>query len=380
MNNIFSYATKELSQDAFLCWSINWLTQGNDKPLYQYGKAMLDMFLGEKKQEHYQNVEVRGQYEKIDVLVLFDGTDSKRHALIIEDKTNTSEHSNQMQRYKEKIQQKNLANEIHLAYIKTGIMYDEDARMVGKGAVVVDLDVLLAVVAQYAEQNTSEILSCFNAHIQSIKDHRVNIEQQIDCGEYSTALQDSYGQFYFLNKVFSGRSMANVLGTQYVTHKSNCLIYIDEIYSGANRNGSPWSQYCLWGKKYPTNHVDANTNEYHYLFWRIDQQASGYYLALRHYDALAHSKTDEYLNARKKYVYKKFRARADVECEKHEKLFSKIGNRENYKESDLLFIPVENLRGMKFDEIKTLLVGITHTFSEGWEELYDGMAEALKNK
>ena len=36
MNNIFKYATKELSQDAFLCWSINWLSElyrGDERPV-----------------------------------------------------------------------------------------------------------------------------------------------------------------------------------------------------------------------------------------------------------------------------------------------------------------------------------------------------------
>ena len=36
-NNLFKYATKELSQDAFLCWSINWLNESEEHPLYNYG-------------------------------------------------------------------------------------------------------------------------------------------------------------------------------------------------------------------------------------------------------------------------------------------------------------------------------------------------------
>ena len=88
-NNLFKYATKELSQDAFLCWSINWINAGIEHPLYQYGKDILDLFLGDDKQEEYYDVELRCQYEKIDVLVMFKDSLGKQHALIIEDKTNT---------------------------------------------------------------------------------------------------------------------------------------------------------------------------------------------------------------------------------------------------------------------------------------------------
>ncbi|MDO4757599.1 MAG: hypothetical protein Q4A54_14730, partial [Parabacteroides sp.] len=199
MNNIFKYATKELSQDAFLCWSINWLTEGSENLLYQYGKAMLDLFLDDKKLTQYFDVEVRSQYEKIDVLVMFKDSIGNPHALIIEDKTNTSEHGNQMLRYKEKVLEKTSTDaslkvyenpEVHLVYIKTGIMYDEDIRMVGKGATVVDLDALLEIVSQFAKLNVSEILSNFNEHIQGIKNNRIAIETQIENGHYEAALQD----------------------------------------------------------------------------------------------------------------------------------------------------------------------------------------------
>ena len=105
-NNIFEFATKELSQDAFLCWSINWLNGSVNGPLYDYAKSMLDLFLGENKEDYYCDVKIFRQYEKIDVLVMFKDEKGKSHALIIEDKTNTSEHGDQMQRYEKKLKEK----------------------------------------------------------------------------------------------------------------------------------------------------------------------------------------------------------------------------------------------------------------------------------
>lgn len=397
MNNIFRYATKELSQDAFLCWSINWLTEPSDHPLYPYGKAMLDLFLGENKQAEYYDVEVRSQYEKIDVLVLFKDTLGNVHALIIENKTNTSEHGNQMLRYREKLLGKTSMDVslqtyknpvVHLAYVKTGILYDEDARMAEK-AMVIDLDALLKVVSHFAKLHVSEILFDFNAHLQEIKDDRTSVEMQIENGQYETALQNCYGQFYFLDKIFNHRSKGTKIGNLYIDHESNVPVLVDTIYSGTNNGGTPWTQYCFWGDKYPRNYVDANENEYHYMFWRIDCKWRKYksdgvdawkpyfYLALRHYDVHAHSGAT-YPDARKRFVYRKFRAIADKEYEKRPELFTKIGKRENYKESDLLFIPIEKIDHMKFAELSALLAELTDVFRKQQHSLYCGMEEELK--
>ena len=103
-NNLFDFATSELSQDAFFCWSLNWLSvkEDTEDPYYKYGKAMLDLFLGEHKKDIYKEVKVKKQFNKIDVLVLFKDNQDNQYALIIEDKTNTSEHNEQIKKYREK--------------------------------------------------------------------------------------------------------------------------------------------------------------------------------------------------------------------------------------------------------------------------------------
>lgn len=383
MNNIFEYATKELSQDAFLCWSINWITEGENHPLYKYGKEILDLFLGNEKLEKYNNVKVYTQYAHIDILVLFKDIKGDSHALIIEDKTNTSEHKNQMLRYKEKIAQ-NISSDynlkeyknpqIHLVYIKTGIMYDVDIRMTGKGAVVIDIDALLKVVSRYAALNESEILSNFHSYIQNIKNKRIAIEEQIQNGEYEVALKDYYGQFYFIDKIFNDRSKGIALGLRYTEHKNNYNVFIDEIYAGANNSGTPFTQYCFWGDKYPKNYNDKKENEYHYMFWRIDYSKERNndiyepYIALRHYDEYAHSKID-CMNIRKKSVYEKLRKYADGNYnDKYPDIFKKIGERGNYKESDLIFINIRNIKHMNLDEIRNLLREITNSFKETFKD------------
>ena len=373
-NNIFKYATKELSQDAFLCWSINWLNESEEHPLYNYGKEMLDLFLGEDKQEKYCDVQVLTQYEKIDVLVMFKDISGKSHGLIIEDKTNTSEHDNQINVYKDKLNKK-LENEdclkeysIHLAYVKTGIMYDKDMRIIDKGATVVDLDKLLEVVARYEGQGKSEILSDFYVYINDIWNYRNNIKENIDNSEYEEAIGDRFGQFYFLDKLFSDRSMSEN----------------DNIYAGTNRGGTPWTEYVFWRDIYPSKDVNEIGNEQHSLFWRVDrkwdkkEKKHRSYIALRHYDYHAHS-GEQYFNERKKFVYRKFRALADKIAEEHPEYFAEIGVRENYKESDLLFIYIDKISHMNLDEISEFLNEITKMFIKECDSLYDGMEEALKD-
>ena len=390
-NNIFEFATKELSQDAFLCWSINWLNGSVNGPLYDYAKSMLDLFLGENKEDYYCDVKIFRQYEKIDVLVMFKDEKGKSHALIIEDKTNTSEHGDQMQRYEKKLKEKipqdeslkaYVNPEIHLAYVKTGIMYDADIRMVDKGANVVDIDMLLKVIYPFAVLDISEILIYFYEYIESIKNGRLNTEEQIKNGDYELALYDRYGQFYFLDKIFENRSKYKEVGELYDGMEKNEIVYTDHIYAGTNRGGSPWIEYAFWKEKYPINYLVPFVNEYHSLFWRVDckwdkiEYKHRFYIALRHYDDNARS-SKEYINERKKFVYRKLRVVADKIAAENPEHFTKIGVRENYKESDLLFIYIDKISDMNLEEISIYLNEITKTFIKECNNLYDGMEEYL---
>lgn len=362
-NNLFQYATKELSQDAMLCWMINFINYP-DSPLYPLGVSVLDMFLGKNKPKEYKNVSVIRQYKKIDVLVLF----NDRYALIIEDKTNTAEHSNQIKRYKEALQSEYPNHEILTAYIKTGIMYDNDFLMLKKADVIVGLHDMTSVLQKFADASDSDILKDYVEYLNSLINYRKTIDAQLNNREYDKALTTYYGQFKFLDRIFSNRSKGTAIGKAYIGDEKDELIYIDQIYEGTNNGGTPWAQYCFWGEKYPVQIKNSDRLEYHYLFWRIDCTAKGFYIALRHYDENAHSKINESLNQRKREVYHTFRVIADKIYDDYYKekntpaLYSKIGKRDNYKESDLLYIPIKNLNHLSFDEIKELLLKITNIF------------------
>ena len=41
MNNIFNFATSELSQDAFIAWALNWINEDKSLPLYEMAADLL---------------------------------------------------------------------------------------------------------------------------------------------------------------------------------------------------------------------------------------------------------------------------------------------------------------------------------------------------
>ena len=67
-NNLFNFATKELSQDAFLCWCLNWYNNP-ESLLYPMAEELLEL-LGENGLPQGQELEILQQIKKIDILVI----------------------------------------------------------------------------------------------------------------------------------------------------------------------------------------------------------------------------------------------------------------------------------------------------------------------
>ena len=92
-NRIFQFSTVE-SQEAFICWCINWINY-KDHKLYNLGKDFLNMVItddkGRKKFEITENMEVKiiRQYASIDILLIVDN----KYIVIIDDKINSFNHS-----------------------------------------------------------------------------------------------------------------------------------------------------------------------------------------------------------------------------------------------------------------------------------------------
>lgn len=127
MKNLFDFATKELSQDAFLRWFIENDYNGS-------GRDLLSV-LTNVEAEKISHIETWAQSEHIDICIQFNVGDEP-HILIIEDKVNTGEHSNQLERYMKSVQKWNNRNEryknrsSHFVFYKPRIINETDKRII----------------------------------------------------------------------------------------------------------------------------------------------------------------------------------------------------------------------------------------------------------
>lgn len=102
MKNIFEFATKELSQDAFLRWLFENYNCG-DSQVRAACRRLFDSFTGGKLDfDKIENLKTVAQWKSIDVAIWFDIGD-KNYLIVIEDKIFTSDHNDQLQRYKDAI-------------------------------------------------------------------------------------------------------------------------------------------------------------------------------------------------------------------------------------------------------------------------------------
>lgn len=118
--NIFDFATSELSQDAMFAWLIQWADpryQEKDLKLHSIAKDFVRLLLGDAS-FHINSITVGRQWQNIDIWVEI----NEDTFLVIEDKTNTSIHDDQLKRYKKEVEKwyKGKRDNLVYAYVKTG--------------------------------------------------------------------------------------------------------------------------------------------------------------------------------------------------------------------------------------------------------------------
>lgn len=105
-NKLFKFATKELSQDAFICWCINWFNYKENvkgdkdkEKLVKMSEEILNKILENTdiNSSHIKEVKIIRQFENIDITLVITTKSSKQYIVIIEDKVgaNLNEHQQQ---------------------------------------------------------------------------------------------------------------------------------------------------------------------------------------------------------------------------------------------------------------------------------------------
>ena len=104
--NLFDYATKELSQDAVICWLLKCAEYSDDLEINSLGRKFVHELLNHKRNDNQVTlgdneikVEIWQQHKSIDVLARI----NEKYVLLIEDKTGSNPHSNQLENYRNSV-------------------------------------------------------------------------------------------------------------------------------------------------------------------------------------------------------------------------------------------------------------------------------------
>ena len=188
-NNIFNFATSELSQDAFICWLCNWVNfddnilSEDEKKLKLLATEFIEKMLGEKLED--RKVNIKRQYQKIDVLLEiqnkteFITNENEKNPVvdiyvIIEDKVGTGLHSNQIEIYTKLISEKNKNINKGKALIKTVYykIYDEDnmERLKENGVnVILGRENILELLKEYKDKINNSIFENYHNYLSNIE-------------------------------------------------------------------------------------------------------------------------------------------------------------------------------------------------------------------
>ena len=167
--NIFRFATKELSQDGFFTWLLHW-ADGNcaqhDPELCETAKDFVRLLLGQTPEFEIFKIEAGRQWNNIDIWAEI----NDEYFLAIEDKTNTGEHSEQLERYKRIATEhyKDKYFKLVFVYLKTGNESGATLKKIKeKGYSVVDRKVVLAVLSK--RQINNAIFNDFKEYLTAIE-------------------------------------------------------------------------------------------------------------------------------------------------------------------------------------------------------------------
>ncbi len=164
-NNLFYYATKELSQDAFICWLCSYALAGSDPndALRECALEMIKVFMEDNKSPDSINKSdillesIEKQVGNIDVLltVRYRGD---LYKIIIEDKVYSAEHDNQLERYVSQTNDKDSSVKVIGVYFKTGFQSDYSNVIKADYRIINRLQII-KILEPYVDDSKSEVLA-----------------------------------------------------------------------------------------------------------------------------------------------------------------------------------------------------------------------------
>jgi len=174
--NLFSFATSELSQDAFICWFLSWTKEeysSKDLSLHNCARKFISVIFEKHSlnMPDISSVEVTKQDKNIDVLCVI----NNKFAIIIEDKTGTKHHSGQLKKYRDDILNRNYDPENVLPIYYKSEDQSCYSKVIDNGYKPFLRNEMLSVLDVYDGSN--QILIDY-------KDHLLQITKQVDSYMY----------------------------------------------------------------------------------------------------------------------------------------------------------------------------------------------------
>jgi hypothetical protein len=172
--NLFDYATKELSMDAFFCWLFAWLeNKYKEHPLNKIANSIINNITG--KIIDIENIKIEQQYKDIDFYLRINNS----IIIIFEDKTDTTIHDNQLEKYKAIISRDFPNDEKYYIYNKSNFVYNHERKIVeNSGFTVFDINKLIELLKSYNDIN-NVIYKSYVAYL---------IEKRDKCGKNESFL------------------------------------------------------------------------------------------------------------------------------------------------------------------------------------------------
>lgn len=283
--SLFHYATKELSQDAFLCWLVAHLEYEAEPALQEAARGFVALLYGKAHPEtnlagariRLVPGSLRPQYKRIDVYFQAE-IDGRVVSFLIEDKVDSSEHGDQTTRYLDRVRGDDLAeDEVVAIYLKTGYLFDADHAVAAKGYHLLDYQEFHDFLCGYATDNA--IFVDYRDNLGRRCEHfRSRLAALFEPGGHAQFAHD-FCQFEFFKQLDAR------------CPESHPDPFPDlRLHRDRNIGGSPWTQlhFVDVPGALPGGHGDR-------LFYRVDGKINrdhpegrqwGYYLALRYYSRI----------------------------------------------------------------------------------------------
>lgn len=339
-NNLFQFATSELSQDAMICWICNNINfKARNERLYDLARKVISLFLEVDDLAIEYPVKIIRQFKKIDVLLVINNT----YAVLIEDKTYTTEHD-QFGKYSNALLNissqdrdyyglpKFLRENIKTVYLKTGFHYPYDANV--KADCVVDGVKWYELLSPYVED--SPILRDYVIKLTSDLNSYREIESHYRNGDIFKSLGTHYGQYLLLKDMFDN---------------------LDDFAHGSSY-GRPWSNRKIYQMPYGSTDFGDFI-----IFCRIDRKKDYYYASIRQYDGNLDKKNRDMMD-KKKEVFYSLRAIFEESCVSiGEKKYTLGGNNGGFYESEIGFFKIgDDSESINLNELPTRFGDFVESF------------------